>query len=125
MISTTKAHDLCVAFRKLGNGEFQVFEYIYNLKLPSGHYPKYYYIGNYTHLSKEIGLNPGNTRKAVLKLVELGVVKLSIDEKTRAKVILIDINWEDNLINNSKDRPNPHEGIKRPRKNKKETKHEI
>lgn len=108
MVSNKKLHDLCVAFRKLGNQEFQIFEYIYNDCFKK-------FDGNYSDLARAVDSNPSATRKAVLKLKQYGVLNISDNRFTNKPIIFIAANWENNLIANTVNVSNPLENIKRPR----------
>ena len=104
-------HELCVAFRKLGNQEFQVFEYIYS------DWQKRCFM-SYSEIGKTVSVSPSAARKAALKLMEYGVVGKYKDDFSGREVLFIRGDWMENLAKNTKSIPNPHEGIKRPRKDK-------
>lgn len=111
MVKTNDIHELCVAFRKLGNQEFQVFEYIY------ADWQKRCLM-NYSEIGRAVHVCPSAARKAALKLIEYGVIGKYEDELSGKSFLFIRADWMENLTKSTKDLPNPHEGIKRPRKDK-------
>ena len=101
-------HKLCVAFRKLGNQEFQIFEFLFSMD---------YFEGNLVDLAKAVHMDISAARKAVLRLQDkYRIVYAGKEEgKQKYKVFFVVDGWMDNILESTKDIKNPLENVKRTR----------